>query len=159
MKTFKNIIIFMIRMLIGIISDTHDNMENVLKAFKYFNEHDTDLVLHCGDWVAPFILEASTKLNCPLKGVFGNNEGNRAPYYEKIKDENLDIEISDEGIWQEKYDGRMIAVTHGHQPIILKMLLESGKYDMVASGHTHEEKIEKHNKTLHINPGSVLGTK
>lgn len=146
-------------MLIGIISDTHDNMENVLKAFRYFNEKNVGVVLHCGDWVAPFILEATTELNCPIKGVFGNNEGNRQPYYEKINDENLDVEISDEGVLECELDGKKIAVTHGHQPIILKLLLDSGKYDLVASGHTHEERIESYNKTLHVNPGAVLGAK
>lgn len=146
-------------MLIGIISDTHDCINNTMKAFEFFNKKQTDLVLHCGDWIAPFMLEAKEKLNCALKGVFGNNEGDRHIYYEKIKNDNLDIEISNEGVWEGEIDGKNIAVTHGHQPIILKLLLESGKYDLVASGHTHDAKKEQYDNTTHVNPGAVMGAK
>ncbi len=145
-------------MIIGIISDTHDSIKNVSKAFRFLNEKKVDVVLHCGDWVAPFILDAAKELDAPIKGVFGNNEGERYPYYEKIKRDNLNIEISDEGVWEGEFDGRKVAVTHGHQPLILKLLLDSG-YDLVASGHTHEELIKDYGKTLHVNPGSVLGAK
>jgi len=36
-------------MLIGIISDTHDNARNLLKAVELFNEKEVGLVIHCGD--------------------------------------------------------------------------------------------------------------
>ncbi|MGM5482770.1 MAG: metallophosphoesterase [Nanobdellota archaeon] len=146
-------------MLIGIISDTHDNIENTKRAFRFFNESGVGLVLHCGDWVAPFMLEASLELDCPIRSVFGNNEGDTHPYYELIKKENLDITLSDEGVWEGVVSGRNVAITHGHQPIILKLLLDSGKYDLVASGHTHMACIEWFNNTLHVNPGSVMGAK
>lgn len=145
-------------MLIGIVSDTHDNVTNTLKAFRYLNEKGVSLVLHCGDWVAPFILDATKELNCPVKGVFGNNEGDSFPYLNKIKNEKLNLEISTEGVWVGEFDKRQIAVTHGHQPVILKLLLEAG-YDLVASGHTHEPEIKEYEKTLHVNPGSILGAK
>ena len=145
-------------MIIGIISDTHDNITNIMKAFDFLNQQEVSAVLHCGDWVAPFMLDAAKKLNCPVYGVFGNNEGDTRPYFEKIKADNLNIEISSEGVWEGELDGKKIAVTHGHQPVILKLLLDSG-YDLVATGHTHEPLVEQHGKTLHVNPGSVLGAK
>lgn len=145
-------------MLVGIVSDTHDSITNTLKAFRFFNEKEVSLVLHCGDWVAPFMLDATKELNCPVKGVFGNNEGDSLPYYNKIKNEGLNLEISPEGIWEGELDGRKIAITHGHQPIILKLLLEAG-YDLVASGHTHDPTVQNYNETLYVNPGAVLGAK
>ncbi|MFW6449628.1 MAG: metallophosphoesterase [Nanoarchaeota archaeon] len=146
-------------MKIGIISDTHDCIKNTLRAFEYLNENEVELVLHCGDWVAPFMLEATKKLNCPIKAVFGNNEGARYPYFEKIKREGLNIELGDEGVWEGDYDNKRIAITHGHQPVILKLLIDSGKYDLVASGHTHMANIEMSNKTTHVNPGAIMGAK
>ncbi|MFW6013563.1 MAG: metallophosphoesterase [Candidatus Nanoarchaeia archaeon] len=145
-------------MLMGIVSDTHDSVTNTLKAFKFFNKKGVSLVLHCGDWVAPFMLDATKELDCPVKSVFGNNEGDSLPYYNKIKNDELNIEISSEGVWEGEFDGKKIAITHGHQPVILNLLLNAG-YDLVASGHTHEAAIRKHDETLHVNPGAILGAK
>ena len=43
-------------MLIGAISDTHDNLPQIEKAVKYLNEQKVDLVLHAGDYVAGFVI-------------------------------------------------------------------------------------------------------
>ena len=62
-------------MLIGAISDTHDNLPNIEKAVKFFNDKKVNLVLHAGDYVAGFVVPKLKMLNCPLIGVFGNNDG------------------------------------------------------------------------------------
>ena len=41
-------------MLIGVIADTHDNMDKLKKAVDLFNERAVELVLHAGDYIAPF---------------------------------------------------------------------------------------------------------
>ena len=43
-------------MLVGLISDTHDNLPMVEKAVKRLNEEKVGLVLHAGDYVAPFVI-------------------------------------------------------------------------------------------------------
>ena len=62
-------------MLIGLISDTHDNLPMIEKAVKRLNEEKVELVLHAGDYVAPFVIPKFKALNCKLIGVFGNNDG------------------------------------------------------------------------------------
>ena len=62
-------------MLIGAISDTHDNLPQVEKAVKYLNDQKVGLVLHAGDYVAGFVIPKFKQLNCKLIGVFGNNDG------------------------------------------------------------------------------------
>ena len=62
-------------MLIGVISDTHDNLPMIEKAVKRLNEEKVELVLHAGDYVAPFVIPKFKALNCKLIGVFGNNDG------------------------------------------------------------------------------------
>jgi putative phosphoesterase len=37
--------------MIGIISDTHDNLPAIKRAVDLFNEKNVDLVLHAGDFV------------------------------------------------------------------------------------------------------------
>ena len=62
-------------MLIGIISDTHDNLPMIEKAVKKLNEENVALVLHAGDYVSPFVIPKLKALNAKLIGVFGNNDG------------------------------------------------------------------------------------
>jgi len=64
-------------MKIGIISDTHDNLLQIKKAVDIFNQEKVDLVLHAGDFVSPFTALEFKNLNCSLKGVFGNNDGDK----------------------------------------------------------------------------------
>ncbi len=64
-------------MKIGVLSDTHDQGELIQKAVKYFNDENVSWVFHCGDWVSPFILHFFRELKAPLRGVFGNNDGDK----------------------------------------------------------------------------------
>ena len=41
-------------MLVGIVADTHDNLDLVQAAVGWFESADVDVVVHCGDIVSPF---------------------------------------------------------------------------------------------------------
>jgi putative phosphoesterase len=60
-------------MIIGLISDTHDNMYAIDKAVKRFNEERVKLVLHAGDYIAQFTAKHFKPLEAQLVGVYGNN--------------------------------------------------------------------------------------
>ena len=45
-------------MRIGVISDTHDNLLMIKKAVEVFNRHGVGMVVHAGDFIAPFWLMA-----------------------------------------------------------------------------------------------------
>ncbi|MGB8087587.1 MAG: YfcE family phosphodiesterase, partial [Nitrososphaeraceae archaeon] len=64
-------------MKIGIISDTHDDIENVRKAIEIFNKKDVQYVIHAGDYVFPGIVLEFKRLNAKLIGVLGNNDGEK----------------------------------------------------------------------------------
>ncbi|MGB5089822.1 MAG: metallophosphoesterase family protein [Nitrososphaeraceae archaeon] len=59
-------------MKIGIISDTHDNIENIQKAVKEFNNRQVEIVLHAGDFVSPIAVESFAGIK--LVGILGNND-------------------------------------------------------------------------------------
>ena len=59
--------------MIGVISDTHDNVENILKAIKVFEEREVDFIIHCGDVVAPASLKHFNGLRILV--VKGNCDG------------------------------------------------------------------------------------
>ena len=44
-------------MKIGILSDTHDDIDNVKEAIHRFREQDVELIIHTGDFVFPGIID------------------------------------------------------------------------------------------------------
>lgn len=140
--------------LIGIISDTHDNLIAVDKALKAFKDHNVGLILHAGDWVAPFTFKRIAKVGIKVVGVFGNNDGERKMLLELAKryDICLETEIATVNI-----NGKKIAITHGTSNVIVEALAKSGIFDIVIFGHTHRKELRKVENTLLINPGEACG--
>lgn len=139
-------------MLIGLISDSHDHVPHVQKAVEIFKERKVDIVLHAGDYCSPFTIPPFEGL--PLKGIFGNNDGDRYLLLQKFREigaEHLgsfgDLEV----------DGRKIALYHGTDAPITAALEQCGNFDIVIFGHTHEKKMATINSTLAINPGTANG--
>jgi len=64
------------RMLIGIISDTHDRLARTRVAVELLRTAGAEAIVHCGDFTGPDILSACSAL--PLYFVFGNNDSHRA---------------------------------------------------------------------------------
>jgi len=60
---------------IGVISDSHDNIDKINKAISLLNERGVEFVVHCGDIVSPFAAIPFKNLKCDYIGVFGNNDG------------------------------------------------------------------------------------
>ncbi|NYE58049.1 metallophosphoesterase [Carboxydothermus ferrireducens] len=144
-------------MLIGLVSDSHDNLANVQKAVEYFKEKGITTVIHAGDWVAPFAAIALKKglgREGRLITVFGNNEGEH--YYFREVVDKLGIEYYHEA-GEVEIAGRKIAVYHGTSEVLTRALVECGKYDLVVTGHTHRAHITLQGKTLHVNPGELAG--
>ncbi|TFH29524.1 MAG: hypothetical protein E4G98_03675, partial [Promethearchaeota archaeon] len=50
-----------------------------------------------------------------------------------------------------------IAIYHGTNTRILQNIIHSQDYALVLTGHTHEVKTIKYQKTLIVNPGEVCG--
>jgi putative phosphoesterase len=142
-------------MLIGLVSDTHDRLPQIALAVKKLNEMRVERVLHAGDYVSPFVLPAFSKLKGKMRGVFGNNDGD----IEHLKNQaqatnNIELQETFANISIENVD---IGLLHGHQTSILRIIIESGKFDLVVHGHTHKPKISQMGKTLVVNPGEVCG--
>ena len=138
-------------MKIGIISDTHDNLPQIKKAVKLFDQEKAELVLHAGDFVSPFTFLEFKNLNCPLKGVFGNNDGDKLYLQEKFK------EIGEiyPAPYETNIDHKIIIMLHEEK--LIDALAESQKYEIIIYGHTHRTNLRKIGKTLIINPGECGG--
>ena len=69
-------------MKIGLISDTHDDINNVQKAIEIFKEEKVSLIIHAGDFIFPGVIDEFKKLKDELPGiriigVLGNNDGEK----------------------------------------------------------------------------------
>ena len=63
--------------MIGVMSDSHDNREAIKQAVSIFNSAECELVIHAGDFVAPFAALELANLTCRVKAVFGNCDGEK----------------------------------------------------------------------------------
>lgn len=142
-------------MKIGVISDTHDQQELILKAVQMLNEANVDLVIHCGDWISPFILHSFKGLRMPIKGVFGNNDGDKFRHLKFSQELGLDIAYEDRFL-ELCIEDRKIAIFHGDYAGIVKALVTCSTYDAVFHGHTHKKVNETVGNTLSLNPGSLM---
>lgn len=134
-------------MLIGILSDTHDDMEAIERAVGVFNEMGVSFVIHAGDIISPFTFEALSGLRAEFRGIFGNNDGDKVLLRQKSKDRVLNQPLFIE------LGGKRLAVVH--EPDMAVSLAKSGDFDVVIYGHTHEPDIRKIKGTLVINPGKA----
>ncbi|MEM0484050.1 MAG: metallophosphoesterase [Pyrobaculum sp.] len=144
-------------MLLVAVSDSHDNIAAIKKLGDAVRSRGVSLVIHAGDWVSPFtarFLREAVGEGVRVVGVWGNNEGER-PYFLEVA-KKFNVEIAGDAAELE-VAGRKIAVYHGTSPVLLKALAESGLYDIVIYGHTHQAVIEKRGRTLVVNPGELCG--
>ncbi len=136
-------------MLVGIISDTHDHMDNIRKALKILKEQGVKVLLHAGDFVSPFTWRVFKDFDGEIFGVFGNNDGDRVllkkMYGERIQKQIRTFEI----------EGKKIALMH--EPQMIEELALSGNFDLIVYGHMHEVDIRTINNTLIVNPGEACG--
>jgi uncharacterized protein len=136
-------------MLIGIISDTHDNLPVIRRAVEIFNERKVGHVIHAGDFTSPFTFRALKHLVCDFTGIYGNNDGERVLLqklsHARIFTQPYILELAD----------RKIVIMHEHQ--VVDALADSGHFDLVIYGHTHEPDIRTRGNTLIVNPGELSG--
>lgn len=144
-------------MLIGVISDTHENMPAIDKAVEIFNQRKVDIVFHAGDIISPITFSHFDKLNCQIHLVYGNNDGEKKLLKEKyssrgsiIQEPPLEYKLNE--------SGKIINLIIFHSPPDnIEDLAKSGEYDYIIYGHTHKKDLRTIGKTTIINPGEAGG--
>jgi putative phosphoesterase len=137
--------------LIGIVSDTHEDVRMIRRAVKIFKERSPQLVIHCGDIISPPVLEHFAGL--PMKLVFGNNDGERSGLKKTCEELGFD-EIDDTLNFE--YEGKSFFVNHGTRSRVIDEAVSIQQYDYVLHGHTHLQRDEMVGRTKIINPGALF---
>jgi len=137
--------------MIGIMSDSHDNLDAVRSVVGLFKDADCRLLLHAGDFVAPFTARELEKAGCPVKAVFGNCDGEKTGLAAVIEHFG---EIR-EGPFEFNYSGFNILIIHSDAAV--EKHLAERNHDLIIFGHTHKAEVRKRGKTLIVNPGETGG--
>ncbi len=141
-------------MRIAVMSDTHDHIQNIRRALSMIKSADCGMIIHCGDFVAPFMLNELESAGLPVHGVFGNNDGDQ--YLLTKHSLTIHRNITLHGAFgQVDVDGRRIAFFH--DGTLADDIAAGGRFHMVCYGHFHVYMHKKIGDTLVINPGELLG--
>lgn len=139
-------------MRIGLLSDTHDRVDAVAELSARFAAAGVGMVLHCGDYCAPFSLAPIQAHHLALVGVFGRNDGDpealRAVAMSGMGSELFEAPHSFELL------GKKILLVHDLTDA-LERSIEA--HDIVVHGCTHREEMKTRGSTLLINPGEACG--
>jgi uncharacterized protein len=129
---------------IGLLSDTHNFLDDAV--FRHFDSCDE--IWHAGDFGSSAIADR-LKAFRPLRGVFGNIDGNdiRSVFPEKLhwQCEEVRIYMTHIGGYPPKYN-----------PAVKKEL-ETGSPNLFVCGHSHILRImyDDRLQCLHMNPGAA----
>ena len=145
-------------MKIGIISDSHDDVDNVNKAITIFEEEKVGAIIHAGDIISPPIVKEFKKLTdngIEFFGIFGNNDGEQKGLENAFAYINGKL-LGNEG--KIEIDGLKFCIYHGQDLKRKEKIINSQKFDVFIYGHSHtkESTIIKNEKreTIVLNPGS-----
>ena len=140
-------------MILGVVSDTHNNLKNIDTIISIFNEEEVDLVIHTGDITNSNSLAKFSNLKSEFFAVYGNNDINETGLEEVALRNKFTLQKPPLLIHKSE---RKIAVFHEPEPI-KEFLLKENDYDIVVHGHTHRYREEYLDKTLLYNPGESAG--
>lgn len=143
-------------MRIGVLSDTHNNIGNLLNAVRFFRDEGIEKLIHCGDMVN--VTTAKQMSGFDVIYVNGNMDDSAAAVNDALWILNPNNETPGD-VYTGKLGGVKIAVTHGHLLGRLDQLIRSRGYSFVFHGHTHRKRDEMVGKTRVINPGALGGAR
>ena len=136
-------------MKIGVVSDSHGEIENLIKIGKWLvDKQNVEVIVHLGDdYDDALVLENLGVRILKVPGVFSK-------YYQ-------DEEISNRIV--ETFNGRKVLITHtecSHEKDLSKdikpeILVSKKAVDIVLYGHTHIPRIEQRRGILFVNPGHL----
>ena len=137
-------------MRLGILSDTHDQLDRTKLAIRMLQELGAEVLAHCGDLTGPEIVAACAVMPCYF--VFGNHDSDRVPDLRRAAADTGAICLG----WGAEISlaGKRIALAHGHMHTDIRCLLVT-QPDFLFSGHSHIAADSREGPTRRINPGAL----
>jgi hypothetical protein len=140
-------------MKIGVLSDTHDSLFNLIFALEGLRERGIETVIHCGDLTDFELLSRFEGFRLIyLLGNMDHASGTIAKLVQKMNPDNF-VGL----VFTGKLGGASVAATHSHLDGKVMELVQSGRYQWIFHGHTHQRRDETIRGTRIVNPGALGG--
>ena len=137
-------------MLVGILSDTHNNLPAMAAAMAALGQKGVQYYIHCGDVGSTRILDYLAGERAAF--VWGNCD------YDRVGLRNYAGTLGVtclEAFGELELGGKRFAVLHGDDHRLKARVLAEQKHDYLLQGHTHMQADEKTGRTRLINPGAL----
>ncbi|MGQ9733010.1 MAG: YfcE family phosphodiesterase [Candidatus Zipacnadales bacterium] len=141
-------------MKIAVLSDSHDHLIPLKAALQKAQKAGAEMVVHCGDLVAPFVVGILKTFPGPVHVVFGNNDGDVFLLNKVAADSNVTLHGT---VGKLALGGRKLLVLH--DPQHGEAYATTGAYDAVFYGHTHQARESYVEHTLLLGAGELMGFK
>jgi uncharacterized protein len=137
-------------MLLGILSETHDELARIRLAIELLREAGAEALIHCGDLASPPIVTACAALPCWF--VFGNHDADNVPTLQQAALEAGAVCLGWAG--EVMFNDCRIAVAHGHMRDDIRWAL-TAQPDYLLSGHSHIASDSHVGLVRRIYPGAL----
>ena len=142
-------------MKLAIMSDSHDNWQNLEKAITRANEDNCEVLLFAGDLIAPPGVEILKKFKGIVNYIWGNNEMERVGITRSM-DNTKNLKMCGD-----YFEGEIdhIKIFMSHQPKYAELAAKSGIFNLCIHGHDHTYHDEVIGSSILLNPGEIFGYK
>lgn len=139
-------------MRVGIISDTHDNLNNLKTALDILEKSEIRMLLHCGDLSGPAVVEAMSRFDT---WIARGNVDHHPELEPTVREALVNGRLAERH--RLTLEGRSALMVHGHREAELRRVISAGEYAYVFHGHTHRRRDETVGRIRVINPGALGG--
>jgi putative phosphoesterase len=139
-------------MRVGLMADSHDRIPAIAEFVRIMQESGVSMLLHAGDYVAPFALAPIEEASMSLAGVFGRTDGDTQGLLAKAT-ACFGAELF-EGPHSFELGGQRILVVHDIGDVQPRSI---EAHSIVLHGFTHQQEMKTRGDTLIVNPGESCG--
>ncbi len=146
-------------MILGVMSDSHDNLEAVSAALTIFRNENIEVLIHLGDIISPFTFMKIVEFPTRTIAILGNNDGDILSLKEIAIKAGAIIK---QNIHLLSIGNIKILLIHGFGAVeqtkeIIESIALADKYNVILYGHTHRIDTRSIGRTLVLNPGEACG--
>lgn len=139
-----------LRLIVGVMSDTHGNYLAARKAVELFDQEKVDHIIHCGDVGGEEVF--NELIGRPLTFVWGNTDSPPPALSAYLQQTGFTLPNGVPA--RVDLGGKRFAVFHGHERQFRSCKLLD--VDYVLYGHTHEADVEVLDGKCFVNPGALF---
>jgi len=141
-------------MKIGVLSDTHGDVERTQIAVDLFMQRNVATIVHCGDVGSTACIKVLGTAKIDVYLVRGNMDRQADLLTAAATEPN--IHFARHVVTASLGGGEYLAATHGNNEDILEELILGKQFRYVCHGHTHRYRDEQLGTVHVINPGAIF---